>query len=95
MRPVTKDNDILAISGEGVMIRTHADSINLVSRTSLGVRLMRVAENDKVVSVAVVDRQEDEPTETEVGDETANPVETPIENAAENNTNAEQNNTEE
>ncbi len=60
MRPVTTDNDILAISGEGVMIRTHADSINLVSRTSLGVRLMKVAENDKVVSVAIVDRQEDE-----------------------------------
>lgn len=89
MRPVTKDNDILAISGEGVMIRTHAESINLVSRTSLGVRLMRVAEKDKVVSVAIVDREEDEPTEILDG-VTADTIETPIENS-ENNTQAEHN----
>ena len=60
MRPVTAENDILAISADGVMIRTHADTINLVSRTSLGVRLMKVSANDKVVSVAIIDRQPDE-----------------------------------
>lgn len=60
MRPVTENNDILAISAEGVMIRTHADSINLVGRTSLGVRLMKVSAQDKLVSVAIVDRQVDE-----------------------------------
>ncbi len=59
MRLVTAENDILAISADGVMIRTHADSINLVSRTSLGVKLMKVGANDKVVSVAVVARDED------------------------------------
>ena len=58
MRPIDEDKDILAISGDGVMIRTSADSINLVSRTSLGVRLMKVSANDKVVSVAVVERDE-------------------------------------
>ena len=59
-RIVTEENDILAMSGDGVMIRTHADSVNLVSRTSLGVRLMKVGSKDKLVSVAVVDREEDE-----------------------------------
>jgi len=59
-RIVTEDNDILAMSGDGVMIRTHADSVNLVSRTSLGVRLMKVGSKDKLVSVAVVEREEDE-----------------------------------
>lgn len=58
LRPIDEDKDILAISGDGVMIRTSADSINLVSRTSLGVRLMKVSANDKVVSVAVVDKDE-------------------------------------
>lgn len=58
MRPIDEDKDILAISGDGVMIRTSANSINLVSRTSLGVRLMKVSANDKVVSVAVVERDE-------------------------------------
>ena len=51
------------------MIRTHADSINLVGRTSLGVRLMKVSAQDKLVSVAVVEREEIEEeietTETE------------------------------
>ncbi len=60
IKNVTADDDILAISSDGVMIRTHADTINLVGRTSLGVRLMRVSESDKVVSVAVIERQADE-----------------------------------
>ncbi|MBE5740922.1 MAG: DNA gyrase subunit A [Clostridiales bacterium] len=60
IKSITADNDILAISADGVMIRTHADSINLVGRTSLGVRLMKVSAQDSVVSVAVVDRQEEE-----------------------------------
>ena len=60
LRPITAENDILAISADGVMIRTHADSINLVGRTSLGVRLMKVSAEDKVVSVAIVDRQANE-----------------------------------
>ena len=65
LKPITAENDILAISGDGVMIRTHADSINLVGRTSLGVRLMKVSAQDKLVSVAVVDREEDEEIEVE------------------------------
>lgn len=60
LRPITAENDILAISADGVMIRTHADSINLVGRTSLGVRLMKVSAEDKVVSVAIIDRQDNE-----------------------------------
>ena len=64
LRPITAENDILAISADGVMIRTHAESINVVGRTSLGVRLMKVSAQDKVVSVSVVDKQEDEEIET-------------------------------
>lgn len=60
LRKVKADNDILAISADGVMIRTHADSVNLISRTGLGVRLMRVAAGDRVVSVAIVSRSDSE-----------------------------------
>ncbi len=69
LKLVTIDNDILAITADGVMIRAHADSINLVSRTSLGVRLMKVSAQDKVVSVAVVERQPDEELEDELAEE--------------------------
>ena len=65
LRPVTAENDILVISADGVMIRSHADSINLVGRTSLGVRLMKVSSSDRVVSVAVVDREEEVENSTE------------------------------
>jgi DNA gyrase subunit A len=65
LRLVTEEDDILAISQDGVMIRTHADTINVVGRTSLGVRLMKVGPKDKVVSVSVVNREEDEDIELE------------------------------
>ena len=58
LRSITAEHDVLVISADGVMIRSHADSINLVGRTSLGVRLMKVSASDRVVSVAVVDREE-------------------------------------
>ena len=68
LRLVTEENDILAISQDGVMIRTHADTINVVGRTSLGVRLMKVSSKDKVVSVSIVDREEDEEIEIVEGE---------------------------
>ena len=73
LRLVTEENDILAISQDGVMIRTHADTINVVGRTSLGVRLMKVSNKDKVVSVSVVEREPDEEIEI-VEDENLNQV---------------------
>lgn len=62
VKPVSVDQDILAITDGGVVIRTHADQINKVGRASVGVRLMKTG-NKKIVSVAVVARQEDEEVE--------------------------------
>ena len=70
LRLLEEDNDILAISADGVMIRTHADSINLVGRASVGVRLMKVSSKDKVVSVSIVDREADEEVEFDEANET-------------------------
>ena len=81
IKNVTADDDILAISSDGVMIRTHADTINLVGRTSLGVRLMKVSESDAVVSVAIIERQPDEENEEIIQDETN--IETATENITE------------
>lgn len=81
LKSITAENDILAISSDGVMIRTHADTINLVGRTSLGVRLMKVGSKSQIVSVAVVDRETLDEEELEV-----NEAEIVIE---ENNTNIE------
>ncbi len=95
MQTITPDNDILAISADGVMIRTHADSVNLVGRNSLGVRLMKVSANDHVVSVAVVERDPDEEEELAEGasEITANTQPAAVENLAAENSAAEQPNT--
>ena len=54
MKLVTDDDDIMIITNSGTIIRTSASSISLIGRGSTqGVKVMRVDENCKVVSVAV------------------------------------------
>lgn len=45
-------DDIIIISQEGVIIRIAADTVRICNRPSKGVTLMRIGENDKVVTVA-------------------------------------------
>ena len=81
VKPISEDEDILAITDGGVVIRTHADQINKVGRASVGVRLMKTG-NKKIVSVAVVAREDDEEIEdsTDLADTTSEKVEeSPIE----------------
>ena len=49
----------MAITSNGIVIRTHAEQINEVGRTALGVRLMNTS-GCKIVGVSVVERQDDE-----------------------------------
>ena len=66
------EDDVILISQEGIVIRMHAADINLQSRYGSGVRVMRLAEGDRVVTVArtehsddaVTEKPEDEPEET-------------------------------
>ncbi len=58
---VTKDDEIIIIASSGKLIRTKAKSISLIGRATQGVRLIDLADNDKVVSVArVVEKEGDE-----------------------------------
>ena len=83
---VKLDEDIIIISQEGVIIRIAADTVRIRNRPSKGVTLMRIGENDKVVTVA---RAPHEDSESEKTDETAE-EETSEENTAPE-TNAEEN----
>lgn len=83
---VKLDEDIIIISQEGVIIRIAADTVRICNRPSKGVTLMRIGENDKVVTVA---RAPHEDSESEKTEETAE-EETSEENAAPE-TNAEEN----
>ena len=46
------ENDIILISQNGILIRMHASDINIQSRYGSGVRVMRLGEGDKVVTLA-------------------------------------------
>ncbi len=65
---VGDDNDIILISSDGIIIRIKASQINTVSRTSKGVRVMRVSEGEKLVSATAVSSSDDEET-TEIATE--------------------------
>ena len=59
---VSGDNDILMISDDGTIIRTGADTVSVLGRATQGVRLMRVGEGAKLISVTVTDKATAEDT---------------------------------
>lgn len=65
---VNGDEDILLITDKGVIIRFNVASVSQTGRATLGVRLMKMEENTKVVTMAVVENEaieaEEEVTES-------------------------------
>ncbi|MBO4473377.1 MAG: DNA gyrase subunit A [Clostridiales bacterium] len=68
---VDDDKDILIINNDGIVIRLWAKEIPVLSRVTQGVTLMR-SKNSTIVDVAIVDHEEDEPTEEIVDDSAEN-----------------------
>lgn len=58
--PVTMDNDVIMISSDGIVIRTHADQISVIKRGGKGVKVMTVKEGEKVATLGIVERAADE-----------------------------------
>lgn len=54
------NDDIIIISSDGVIIRIEASSIRICSRPSKGVTVMRVNDENKVVTLAVAPHEEEE-----------------------------------
>ncbi len=51
---VSREDNLILISSNGIIIRISAEQINVVSRTSKGVRVMKLSEGEKVVSATAV-----------------------------------------
>jgi len=51
---VTEEEELMAITSNGIVIRTPADTISLIGRATQGVRIMRVEEDEKLVSIVKV-----------------------------------------
>lgn len=80
-------DDLILISSDGIVIRIDSESVNISSRTSRGVNVMRTSEGEKVVSVTPVKREEDEEKEDAESEENENAEESGI--SAENAENVE------
>ena len=67
---VTTDDEIMIINSSGVIIRIRAKEVSTSGRTTQGVKIMKVDEDDKIVSFAkVVDRDSDDGDDSESADD--------------------------
>ena len=59
---VTNDDDIIMIASNGIIIRIAVSEISTFSRPAKGVRVMRVAENEKILSIVKTEHSDEEET---------------------------------
>jgi len=66
VKEVTDDDEIMVTSREGMIVRIPVKDIRIQGRNTMGVRIMKLNEGDKVVSVAkIVENGEEESLENE------------------------------
>ena len=84
---VSEDDDLMMITNSGILIRTPARDVSLLSRTAGGVIIMRLAEGQSVVNFTKVAREEESEHDGELQDETPeveNTTETAVAETGEN-----------
>ena len=60
VRAVTGNEDVLLISGQGIVIRTKVDQISQIGRNTQGLRIMRLDDGDEVRSTALIREETEE-----------------------------------
>ncbi|MBQ9646997.1 MAG: DNA gyrase subunit A [Oscillospiraceae bacterium] len=63
IKVVDGDEDVLLVSDDGTIIRTAVSDISTYSRATQGVRIMRLADGAKVISIARAEKEEAEAAE--------------------------------
>lgn len=66
VKVVFPEEDIIMISSDGIIIRISAGEVRQCARPSKGVRVMRVQEGEKIVTLASAPKEETEETDTEL-----------------------------
>ena len=64
VKMVNSDEDILVISDDGTIIRMAVDHISMLGRSTQGVRIMRLTEGSRVISIERTERETDEENDT-------------------------------
>lgn len=65
LKQVSKDEDLMIIADNGVIIRTPIEEISLISRSTKGVKVMKLRDDAKIVSVALALKEDEEPETAE------------------------------
>ncbi|WP_404446703.1 DNA gyrase subunit A [Sutcliffiella horikoshii] len=65
VKTVTTEEDLMLITASGVLIRMSVDGISQMGRNTQGVKLIRLAENEFVTTVARVDKEDESEDGTE------------------------------
>jgi len=60
MKQVTDEEDIMMIASNGIIMRTRAKFISKIGRSTIGVRIMKVKDDTKIVCVAIADSYADD-----------------------------------
>lgn len=68
VRLIREEEDVILISSDGIIIRIPTDEIRLCARPSKGVRVMRVNEGEKVVTLTSADHDEGDEQEASAED---------------------------
>src|SRR5947199_7859864 len=68
---VRDGDDIMLITTQGMVNRTHVDEIRVVGRNTQGVRIMDLKEGDKIASIAKVVQEDAEAGPEPAGDAAA------------------------
>ncbi|MBE6132461.1 MAG: DNA gyrase subunit A [Erysipelotrichaceae bacterium] len=65
-KSVNGDEDIMVITEGGILIRTSLKEVSVVGRNTQGVKIIRIKDNEKVSSIAVVKSEEVEETTEQI-----------------------------
>ena len=90
IKDVDDSKDLMIINKSGITIRLHVADINVYGRAAQGVKLIDLEKrNDEIVSVCVVDSNEEDAVEESLTEPSVTPIETaadaPVEEDAEDN----------
>ena len=65
MKAVDGSEDIMLITNKGMLIRMDVNDISVIGRSTQGVRLIRLADDETVATVARVEKDEVDENDTE------------------------------
>ena len=73
VKVVEDDDDVILITDDGVIIRIPVSDITVQSRYGGGVRVMRIAEGSRVVTLARAPKEEDDEDDGDPSDDADSP----------------------